>query len=271
MRPLFFNREHTRTPYVQLNTRKCKACWACLLECPNKAIGKIDLPWHKHVLIADSSRCTGCLNCVEICKCEVYSKIEFSKKDCMKNNNKSLYSFFVNNLLLIFGTSMIVSGFVLQLGFHVGSKNKNHERGLHSPSKEFEQIREIDPNDLVWGINYISWSAIHKIAIVFFSLLMIYHVVVHWKWYKGVFHNHLINRNRQVIILSILFILVALTGLVPWFIKLSGDNGIVRLVLIEIHDKLSIILTVYLVLHVIGRVRWFSNTYRKFQKSNDQR
>ncbi|HPT20646.1 MAG TPA: 4Fe-4S binding protein [Bacteroidales bacterium] len=76
MSPLFFNRNHTGTEFIHLDTRKCKACWECLVECPNKVIGKIDLPWHKHALVADPSKCSGCLKCIKACKFGAYSKLE---------------------------------------------------------------------------------------------------------------------------------------------------------------------------------------------------
>jgi len=95
---------------------------------------------------------------------------------------------------------------------------------------------------------------------------MIYHTYVHWKWYKGVITKHLIHKNKQVIIFSILFLLVAITGLIPWFIDLSGSTSILRMLFIEIHDKITFVLIVYFVLHFIKRAKWFSNTYAKLKK-----
>jgi 2-oxoglutarate ferredoxin oxidoreductase subunit delta len=79
MKPNFFKCRHTRTPFVQLDTRKCKACWKCLEDCPNKVIRKIDLPWHKHALIVNSDKCTGCLKCINACEYDCYSIIDEAK------------------------------------------------------------------------------------------------------------------------------------------------------------------------------------------------
>jgi 2-oxoglutarate ferredoxin oxidoreductase subunit delta len=57
-----------------LDTRKCQACWKCLAACPNHAIGKIDLPWHKHALIIAPQKCTGCLACIKICQPRAYTR-----------------------------------------------------------------------------------------------------------------------------------------------------------------------------------------------------
>jgi len=93
------------------------------------------------------------------------------------------------------------------------------------------------------------------------------HVYLHWKWYKGVLTNKLISKNQQVLILSLLFVLVAVSGLTSWFIDLLNGDELIRKVFIEIHDKLTLILSVYLVLHIIKRLRWFFTTFEKIKKA----
>jgi len=117
--------------------------------------------------------------------------------------------------------------------------------------------------DNVFGINKEGWSDIHKISILVLSALMIYHIYQHWKWYKIVIKKELISKNRQVIILSAFFVLVAITGFVPWFVDLLKGDGMLRKVFIEIHDKLALILSVYLILHIIKRLKWFLLPLRK--------
>ena len=74
-------------------------------------------------------------------------------------------------------------------------------------------------------------------------------------------------KNRQVMILSMIFILAAITGYIPWFIKLTRGNMIIRKFYIEIHDKLALILFVFFVLHVVKRLKWFVSTLRKLKLS----
>jgi 2-oxoglutarate ferredoxin oxidoreductase subunit delta len=76
MKPRFFNRERSKTPFIQLNTRKCKACWKCIEDCPKQVISKIDLPWHKHVVIAEPVKCSGCLNCINVCQYGAFEKLD---------------------------------------------------------------------------------------------------------------------------------------------------------------------------------------------------
>lgn len=149
--------------------------------------------------------------------------------------------------LLISGIATIFSGILIQIRFHMG----NHGN--------------IALNENVFGLNYQNWSLTHKISIVALTLLMIYHIYRHWKWYKVVITKKLIAKNQQVLILSLLFVFVAISGLIPWFIDLMNGDEIVRKLFIEIHDKLTIILTIYLILHIIKRLRWFVKTVEKMK------
>jgi len=187
----------------------------------------------------------------------------------MKPTNKYLTCFLVNNLLLLSGIFTAISGLVIQIGYHMGSEHGPVAYSADPHSSGIQQARIIDPDEIVRGINYTSWSLTHKAAIVTLLLLVIYHTYVHWKWYKSVFAKHLLRKNRQVIVLSVLFLLVALTGLIPWFIHLSGNDNGVRLALIEIHDKVALLLVIFLSIHISGRVKWYSGTFRKIIESGN--
>lgn len=160
-----------------------------------------------------------------------------------KTNNRLA----VNLGLFVGGVAIVFTGMLIQLRYHIG--NHGH----------------IAVSNDVWGIAYNGWSALHKVSIVVFSLLMVYHVSQHLKWYKVVIQKRLMAKNQQVLVLSILFVLVAITGLTPWGINLLQGDQTTRKILIEIHDKLAIILAVYLLLHVAGRIKWFLHAFRKNQ------
>ncbi len=153
----------------------------------------------------------------------------------------------VNLGLFIFGIASAFSGILIQVKFHMG----NHGN--------------IAINDFVFGMNYHGFTVIHKISIVALSLLMICHVYLHWKWYKVVITKRLFAKNQQVLIFSLLFILVAMTGLTPWLIDLLKGDEIQRKVIIEIHDKIAIIFSIYLVLHIIKRLKWYYTTFEKIK------
>lgn len=160
---------------------------------------------------------------------------------------KNIDRFIVNLGLFVFGIGSAFSGMLIQVKYHMG----NHGN--------------IAINDSVFGINYHGWTVVHKISIVLLSLFMIYHVYQHWKWYKVVVTKRLFAKNQQVLIFSFLFVVVAVTGLTPWFIDLLKGDEIQRKAFIEIHDKIAIILTIYLILHIIKRMKWFLTTYEKIK------
>jgi len=160
---------------------------------------------------------------------------------------KNVNRLIINLGLLIFGIATAFSGWLIQIKYHMG----NHGN--------------IDINQAVMGINYQRWSVIHKISIVALSVVMICHVYLHWKWYKGVITKRLFSKNQQVLILSFIFAIVAITGLTPWFIDLLNGNQMHRKIFIEIHDKLTLLFTIYLILHIIKRLRWYFTTLAKIK------
>jgi hypothetical protein len=171
----------------------------------------------------------------------------------------------INNLLGACGLALIFSGLVLQLGYHLGGSPKVFDVE-HSLATRHEQFREIDIGRIVFGFRYPAWSDIHKSLAVVFSLLMIWHTYHHWKWYKSVIGKRLMGKHKQVIWLSVIFLLAAFTGLTPWVIGLSEGPGHARMLFIEIHDKITLLLIVFLALHFIKRAGWFSREYVKLKK-----
>jgi 2-oxoglutarate ferredoxin oxidoreductase subunit delta len=55
------------TKYIIVHTAKCKACWVCVDECEYNVLGKVDLWFHKHIVIKNGDECRGCQKCVAIC------------------------------------------------------------------------------------------------------------------------------------------------------------------------------------------------------------
>jgi Fe-S-cluster-containing hydrogenase component 2 len=71
--------KQTQTNTIILDTEKCMACWECFRVCPNNVIGRVNLPWHKHVRIANGNNCTGCSKCVKVCLYGALSQVELVK------------------------------------------------------------------------------------------------------------------------------------------------------------------------------------------------
>jgi len=157
----------------------------------------------------------------------------------MKN---PIFTLITNLGLLLTGFLSAFSGFLLQIQYHLG----NHQ--------------------IVGGLSYLSWSNIHKLSIVTLSVLMVFHVNLHWKWFRTVIKKRLFAKNKQVLTLSVIFVLVAITGILPWLIGWHPASKSTRETFIEIHDKIAILLTIYLLLHVIKRLKWFSTSLKKLNQ-----
>jgi hypothetical protein len=163
---------------------------------------------------------------------------------------EDLVASLVTNLgLLLTGMAMAFSGFLIQFSYHMG-----HHGG-------------IDQSTLVLGLTYAGWSEIHKISVVIISFLSSAHIILHWKWYKAIVRKKSFGKTKLVSTLTILFLIVAITGYIPWYIDLAGGQDATRKSFIEVHDKLTFILIVYLVIHVIRRMKWFITSFRKLWQS----
>lgn len=242
-------RGQTKTKYILLDTRKCEACWKCIEVCPNNVIGRVNLPWHKHALIIKSDNCTGCTKCVKVCEFNAITKVS-ANNNKEKAHRKNPYNRFIINAGLLFtGFLAAYSGFLIQFSYHMGHHG------------------QIDANKMVLDINYSGWTDIHKISILLLSVFMIFHIIEHWIWYKTCIKKNLIKKNRQVFILTTVFILVAITGYIPWIIDLTVNDQITRKIFLEIHDKLTLILLVFLILHVAKRLKWFITTLRRINNA----
>ena len=170
------------------------------------------------------------------------------KRQRMKK--KSILNFINNLVLCLCGSSLVFSGILIQLEYHFGHDGKK------------------DPWNLALGLNHGQWADLHIISSLIVSLAMIVHIYQHWPWYKSVLKKRtLIVKNQQVIVLSIIFLSVALTGFTSWFIWLAGGTEINRKLFMEIHDKIAWALFLYLLLHVWTRVKWFFTTYEKLKMS----
>lgn len=64
-----------RTEYIWADTSKCKACWECIDECRHGALGKVNIWFHKHVVIKNAEKCRGCKSCIAVCPNGVFEAI----------------------------------------------------------------------------------------------------------------------------------------------------------------------------------------------------
>ena len=160
---------------------------------------------------------------------------------------KPFILFSINCMLFLCGIATAYSGLTIMLHYHMG-----HPGAITS-------------TETYWGFYYSGWSWIHKASALAVTLLMTYHVLLHLKWYKNVLLKKLPPKNRQVIMLSVIFTIALLTGFIPWILKLNNTPEISHRFLLEIHDKTGIVLIAFLVLHVSKRLRWFKTNFAKLK------
>jgi hypothetical protein len=159
---------------------------------------------------------------------------------------RSKMNFLVDCLLIVFGILMIFSGLLLQARYHG---------------------RTMDPLVVTQIPDYIHWTQIHKLSIVIVSILVCFHIPFHIKWYRSVIKKGLIHKNKLTISLTIVFSLSAMTGFWAWLIPVfyKGASGLIaEKHIIEIHDKLSIILAVLIIVHVSKKVKWLVMNGKKY-------
>lgn len=160
---------------------------------------------------------------------------------------RTVLSFLVNTCLLFSGFVVAFSDMLMQVQYHIG----NH--------------KGINDNNIVLGTTYSEWSLIHKISASVLFFFIICHVVLHKKWYKIVITKRLMVKNKEVISLTIIVVLAATLGYIPWLIDIAGGDIPMRKVFVEIHDKIALALIIYLVLHIVKRLKWFIITFEKLR------
>ncbi len=152
----------------------------------------------------------------------------------------------INLGLLFAGLIVVISGLLIQIKFHMG----NH--GM------------MDLNRVFWKLNKTEWSLFHKIAVIVFTFFVAYHIQLNRKWFKAVITKKLMAKNKATVTLSIVFLLVALTGYLSWFIQAVHDAPLNN-TLIEIHDRIGLILIILFIIHIHNRLKWFISAYKKWK------
>ena len=91
------------------------------------------------------------------------------------------------------------------------------------------------------------WHSFHLWTSIMLLVLMIIHIKIHWSWYKHWFRKGLGSKSRTTALLSITFLLLALTGII-----LLG--GVCRRSIIGIwHFYLGIAMIILAVMHIFKR------------------
>ena len=120
--------------------------------------------------------------------------------------------FVIDWILIVVFIVSAISG----IGLHIAGHGNSHE---------------------VWH----NWAVVHVVAIIF-------HVTTHWGWYKGIIKNGIGRKSKVTAVLSIIFLLLSVTGIV--LLGVSGANSPLGLW----HYKIGIIMIIIAIGYIIKRL-----------------
>jgi hypothetical protein len=158
-------------------------------------------------------------------------------------------NFYVNLAALVPFMVTIATGMVLQFQYH---------------------MHHLPDDALVLGLGRHGWLTLHKISAVTSLACILHHCAHHWRFIVTVTKKKLYLKNMSAGIVSyylfLVFVPTALTAMASWiFLK-----GHARFMLVEVHDKLALLLIVIFAVHLVSRAGWMVRTYRALTQNSDQ-
>ncbi len=160
----------------------------------------------------------------------------------VNKTKKSTIFFYVDTIILSPFILLAISGLLIQINYHAG---------------------EMTDTAVVLGLNRYEWLLLHKITAVISIIGLSIHLFLHMSWLKTVLLKKSYkkpNRNTKITMwLLILAVATALTGIIPWLLAPATSHA--RHSVIDIHDKIGIILIILFVLHIINHLKWITYTF----------
>lgn len=96
-----------------------------------------------------------------------------------------------------------------------------------------------------------NWAVFHVLGSILFLIAAILHVATHLEWYKGIIKKGIGRKSKVTAILSVIFLLLSVTGLA--LLGINGANSLFGLW----HYKIGVITIVVALGHVIKRLPVF--------------
>lgn len=150
--------------------------------------------------------------------------------------------FYVNSITFLPFILLAFSGLLIQINYHAG---------------------HLTDTAVVLGLNRYGWLLLHKITAVISIIGLSAHLFLHVGWLKAVLLKKLYKKSRRntkiTLWLLISAVATALTGIISWL--LAPAMVYARHSIIEIHDKIGIILIILFVLHIVNHWKWLNCTF----------
>ena len=105
------------------------------------------------------------------------------------------------------------------------------------------------------------WLNAHILFAVISMVMIGGHLSLHLSWFKKLISGRLKNKYWvRNLILVIVFLLATLTAVIPWLILEDSKSAEMML---GIHNKLGILLTLFFVVHLLGYSKWLVSMTKK--------
>lgn len=92
-----------------------------------------------------------------------------------------------------------------------------------------------------------NWAVFHVLSSFLFLITVIFHITTHWGWYKGIIKNGLGKKSKITVVLSVVFFLVSVTGII--LLGVNGANSYIGL----LHYKIGIVTIILCIGHILKR------------------
>ena len=158
----------------------------------------------------------------------------------------------LNGSLFIAGLFSAFSGILMQVSYHM-----HHQVKMNS-------------GKIVMGLHFEDWSFVHKLSITLLSILIFYHLVAHRKLYFAIIKKRLFAKHNQLLQFTAIVFITALTGIIPWIMHLTTHSAHTRKTFIEFHDKIALVLVIYMALHFVKRLKWYTAVIRGIMRRKQQ-
>lgn len=102
-----------------------------------------------------------------------------------------------------------------------------------------------------------NWTVFHTIASLLFTIFGIVHIKSHWGWYKGLKATGCKGKKKVVLLFSITFALVIITGILL-LLFVDGANSPTGL----LHYKIGIATGVLAILHILKQKHFLYSGFK---------
>lgn len=101
-----------------------------------------------------------------------------------------------------------------------------------------------------------NWAIFHVSSSFLFLITIIFHITTHWGWYKGAIKNGLGKKSKITVVLSVVFLLVSVTGII--LLGVNEENSAIGL----LHYKIGIARIILSIGHILKRIHFLRKSLK---------